>query len=359
MTDGVRVRRSKGNASSLDEFVSVDHVRFRHILNVPGERDHKYTRGVAGLVVGSVTYPGAALLACAGAEAAGPGMIRLDAPADIQRMVLTSHPGIVTSGGQIQAGLIGPGMDDDRVDAATDLATFCLESQLPLVVDAGALSVVPSWVQARPLDTARAAGTANPPEEPSASPALQTAVLTPHAGEAARLASALGQRTSRADVDADPVTTARMLAEHTGAITVLKGSHTYIASPHGTLEVVGPGLGWTGVAGAGDVLAGVLVGLLAGWRARTARSSQSAQSADDSSSLASAGASSSFPTESEGASWGGGAASSSFMDTVVAGVWIHAEAGKRAALRHGPAGGPIAALDIAREIPSVIGGLLA
>lgn len=282
-----------------DTPIAVDASMAAACVMVPGEYDHKYTRGVAGIVAGSVTYPGAALLACAGAEGVGPGMIRLDAPEVVQHMVVASHPGVVLAGGRIQAGLVGPGMDEQQREANQDLAEFCLESALPLVVDAGALPFVATWMKKF---------------------SMTRVVLTPHAGEAAQLAGHLGMHTSRESVEKHPSQTAQMLAERTGAHVLVKGSMSYIATPSGRVFVVGPGIGWSGVAGSGDVLSGVLVGLLATWNARAQRSA-------------------------------------SFHEVVAAGVWIHAQAGRVASEKYGSSGGPVSALTIAQTLPGVIGAL--
>ncbi|MDK7156186.1 NAD(P)H-hydrate dehydratase, partial [Klebsiella pneumoniae] len=87
------------------------------------------------MVVGSKTYPGAGALSCLGASYSGVGMVRLDAPDQVLDLVLTREPGIVGVGGRIQAGLVGPGMDDDTRVNALELAKFCVASHLPLIVD--------------------------------------------------------------------------------------------------------------------------------------------------------------------------------------------------------------------------------
>ena len=145
----------------------------------PAFEDHKYTRGVVGVVAGSDTYPGAGVLAVRGALASGAGMVRLNSTRRVEDLVLAGEPGVVTAGGRIQAGLIGPGLDEARRAEALELAEFCLDARLPLVIDAWALDLVPGLV-----DRTR--------------PAALT--ITPHYGEAARLLTALGSPTTRARV---------------------------------------------------------------------------------------------------------------------------------------------------------------
>lgn len=148
-------------------------------VQAPAFDDDKYARGVVGLVAGSDTYPGAGLLATRGALAAGVGMVRLNSTRRVQDLVLAAEPGVVMVGGRIQAALIGPGLDEDRREDALELAQFCGQSGVPLVIDAGGLDLIPEL-----------ADTINP----------ETTVLTPHHGEAARLLTRLGTQIGRAHV---------------------------------------------------------------------------------------------------------------------------------------------------------------
>lgn len=281
----------------------VEDADIAQAVAIPGPLDHKYTRGVAGLVAGSNTYPGAGILAVAGAQAGGAGMVRLDAPRRVEDMVLVGAPGIVTKGGRIQAGLVGPGMDEDTTQECRELARFCIHSGLPLIVDAGALTLVPEL---------RSSGMGG------------ATVLTPHAGEAAHLLGALDEPRPRGWVEDHPVQAAQALAQLTSAYVLLKGASSILASPEGRLIAIPLGLGWTGVAGSGDVLAGVLTGLAASWRAKVEA----------------------------------GTPHGSFEDVIAAGALLHVRAGACAAREFGPRGAPIRAVDIAAAIPRVLGVLL-
>lgn len=212
---------------------------------VPGPADHKYTRGVVGMLAGSPAYPGAGVLATLGALAAGPGMVRYLGDAQVAALVHQVAPEAVRALGQVQSWVVGPGLDPDD-DTPAAAATWqrvdeALAGDLPVVVDAGALDRV----------TRRAAPT----------------VLTPHAGEAARLLTRLaGAPVTRGQVEADPVGSARRLAELTDATVLLKGATTLVAPAPGAddpLWVVRDAPAWTGTAGAGDVLAGIIGTLLA------------------------------------------------------------------------------------------------
>lgn len=197
-----------------------------HLIPRPDATAHKYTRGVVGVRAGSATYPGAAVLCTAGAAAGLAGMVRYDGP--VADAVRARHPGVVANPGRVQAWVVGSGGDLEALDALTR----SLADDVPVVVDADALGHV--------------------------LPGRADLVLTPHAGE---LASMLG--VERAAVEADQLGFARRAAAHYGCVVLLKGRHTLIAEPGGRVRVTTTGLPWLAVAGAGDVLAGVIGSLLA------------------------------------------------------------------------------------------------
>lgn len=216
---------------------------------VPGAADDKYSRGVLGVIAGSEGYTGAAVLAVTAAVEAGAGMVRFVGPPAAEALVRSAVPEAVHGVGQVQAWVIGPGVDARSraagAKAQLEAAREALASQLPVLVDAGGLDLLDAAV----LDARRGAAT----------------LLTPHAGECARLLSTLtGEEVSRAEVTADPLGRARQLAAVTGATVLLKGSTTLVVPPDG-----GPVFSqadappWLATAGAGDVLAGVVGVLLA------------------------------------------------------------------------------------------------
>ncbi|MBF0689547.1 MAG: bifunctional ADP-dependent NAD(P)H-hydrate dehydratase/NAD(P)H-hydrate epimerase [Cellulomonas sp.] len=210
---------------------------------VPGADAHKYQRGVLGVVAGSARYPGAAVLAVAGAVRAGVGMVRYLGAAGPQ--VLAAHPEVVVGEGRVQAWVVGSGVTpDDRAQGARARAALAraVRHDEPVVVDAGALDLLPDRV---------------PPH----------VVLTPHAGELATLLAARGEPVERADVEAAPLAHARRAHELTGATVLLKGGTTVVVGPHGAAYAQADGPAWLATAGAGDVLGGVLGALLAGWAA--------------------------------------------------------------------------------------------
>ncbi|MGJ9429145.1 bifunctional ADP-dependent NAD(P)H-hydrate dehydratase/NAD(P)H-hydrate epimerase [Actinotignum sp. GS-2025b] len=217
------------------------------LWQVPGADDHKYTRGVVGIVSGSVQYPGAGLLTTTAALAAGPGMVRYLGENEVAELVITAHPEVVAAPGRIQALAVGSG----DPPGAPALLHAALKDGSPVVVDAGALPTI--------ADMAARAGVRFGGH----------VVLTPHAGEAALLAAQLdlrdgdGRPFSRAVIESCPVAAARALAARLGATVVLKGSVDVVASPSGQCYAQGGAPGWRAVAGAGDVLAGLIGAMLA------------------------------------------------------------------------------------------------
>lgn len=124
---------------------------------VPGPRDDKYTQGVTGVMAGSATYPGAAILCTGAAVAATSGMVRYAGTAAAE---VVSHwpeviatPGHATAG-RVQAWVVGPGLGTDETAAAA--LVFALETDLPVIVDADGLTILsahPEFVADRSAPT--------------------------------------------------------------------------------------------------------------------------------------------------------------------------------------------------------------
>jgi hydroxyethylthiazole kinase-like uncharacterized protein yjeF len=222
------------------------------LLPRPGAESDKYRRGVLGVVAGSATYTGAAVLATGGALRSGAGMVRFVSvahPAELVRArwpeavvtVLGADAAGVLSAGRVQAWVVGPGIGTDAT--ALSLLEQVLRADVPVLVDADALTVLG---QHRSLFDGRTAPT----------------VITPHAGELARV---LGlQPAERADIEAHRLDYATRAAAELGITVLLKGSTTVIASPAGLVRVNPTGTPWLATAGSGDVLSGVTGALLAG-----------------------------------------------------------------------------------------------
>jgi hydroxyethylthiazole kinase-like uncharacterized protein yjeF len=230
-----------------DELVLVDDDHALRWLDWPRPGDDKYTRGVVGVSAGSARYPGAAVLCTGSARHVDAGFVRYAGPA-AQEVVRRWPDVVVTDGsladaGRVQCWVVGPGRGtgDDAVRAVLD----ALACELPVVLDADALTVVA--------------------ERPDVRAAMQgrrwPTVLTPHAGEFARLQDAYGVG---GDVDRDRVTTLRSLADATGAVVLLKGTTTLVASGGSArVHVVTSGPPELATAGSGDVLSGLIGSVLA------------------------------------------------------------------------------------------------
>jgi hydroxyethylthiazole kinase-like uncharacterized protein yjeF len=204
---------------------------------VPGPTDDKYTQGVTGVLAGSSTYPGAAVLCTGAAVAATQGMVRYAGSAAQQ--VLSHWPEVVAApnpaaAGRVQAWVVGPGLGTDEAGAAA--LWFALGTDVPVIVDADALTILAAHTD---LVAKRDAPT----------------VLTPHAGEFARLAGH--------PPGDDRVTATRRLAEAFGATVLLKGNVTVVAEPGGMTYLNQAGGSWAATAGSGDVLSGIIGALLA------------------------------------------------------------------------------------------------
>ncbi|MDO9454656.1 bifunctional ADP-dependent NAD(P)H-hydrate dehydratase/NAD(P)H-hydrate epimerase [Nocardioides sp.] len=236
----------------------------------------KYSRGVVGVRAGSETYPGAGLLSVGGASCGLVGMVRYVGDDAVHDLVREQHPEVVGAG-RVQAWVVGSGSGDG---AAGTLAE-ALADGVPTVVDADAL------VHA-PRDGRIGAD----------------AILTPHAGELARMLDV-----ERDVVEARPLSHARIAADTYGCVVLLKGRHTLVAHPDGRVRATTTGTPWLATAGAGDVLGG-LVGALA-------------------------------------------AAGLEPFDAASVGSWLHGAAATTAS-----AGGPITAGDVARALPTTVRALL-
>ena len=207
---------------------------------VPGPEDDKYTRGVVGVVAGGEDYTGAPLLTTGAAVASGAGMVRYVGTPTPEALVRAAVPEAVHGDGRVQAWVVGPGLDVASSAAGSaaqlDVARAALASDLPVVLDAGGLDL---------LDGPRSAPT----------------LLTPHAGECARMLSRLeGDEVSAEEVVADRLGHARRLARATGAVVLLKGSATLVVPPEegAPVWVQADAPAWLATAGSGDVLAGIL-----------------------------------------------------------------------------------------------------
>ncbi|HVD79112.1 MAG TPA: NAD(P)H-hydrate epimerase [Propionibacteriaceae bacterium] len=214
------------------DLVGLDEDGLASAWPYPTERSDKYARGAVGVDTGSDQYPGAAVMSVYGAVYGGAGYVRFLGAERPAATISAQLPNVVFSPGRVQAYLFGSGWGD-RADGAEVLARVA-EQELPAVVDADGLRYLPK-------------------------PAPASWLLTPHAGELARLLER-----ERSWVEEDLVRAATTGAEQTGATVLVKGATQLVAAPKGGPVLVAvPGPAWTAQAGSGDVLGGVCAALLA------------------------------------------------------------------------------------------------
>lgn len=277
-----------------------------HPLPLHGEGTDKNSRGHVVAIGGSRQVPGGLLLTGEAALRAGAGKIQLATVASCALGLGIALPeaGVIALGetgdGEIDAGeiaglreslercdsvVVGPGMTStDRACALIDALLRGLLGQQNLLLDAVAIHATRGREQA--LCAYRGA-----------------LILTPNPDE---LASLLGCDDAR--IADDPTGCARAAAERLGAVTVCKGSETFVAAPDGALLHYGGGGTGLATGGSGDVLAGIIAAL-------TARGAEPLTAA----------------------AWG---------------VWLHGEAGRRLAKDVGPIG------FLARELLPLVPGLM-
>ena len=207
----------------------------------PSDLDHKYSRGVLGVITGSAQYPGAAVLTTAAASATGIGMIRFHSSSGLAHLVLHTTPSVVVQPGKVTAGLIGSGIDSKKYSDITTwlrhrwfkLATL---QSVPTVLDAGALHLAGSL------------------EQPT--------VITPHSGELSKLLTMRGISVSAEAIEGNPKKWVQEAADTLGVTVLLKGSTTYVANDAVLIELP-TATPWLATAGTGDVLAGIIGSLVA------------------------------------------------------------------------------------------------
>ncbi|MCJ2093232.1 NAD(P)H-hydrate dehydratase [Methylobacterium sp. J-072] len=260
---------------------------------------HKYTRGHALVLSGPATKTGAARLAARGVLRVGAGLVTLASPqaalaenaAQLTAIMLrpcetADDLDDLLTDERLNVVLAGPGLGTG--EPTRERVAVAAAAGRSLVLDADALT---SFSGQAPLLAAHLAdGDAH-------------AVLTPHEGEFARLF----KETEATAEGADKVARTRAAAALTGAVVVLKGADTVIASPDGRAAINDHGSPYLGTAGSGDVLSGLIAGLLA----------------------------QGMPP----------------FEAAAAGVWLHGDAG----LRHGPG---LIAEDIPELMPAVLRDLV-
>jgi hydroxyethylthiazole kinase-like uncharacterized protein yjeF len=214
----------------------------------PAEDAHKHNRGRFGVVSGDQSHTGAARMAARAALRAGAGLVRVYSPLDALGVTAPGLEAVMLEGfetdeeletlaQQLDAALIGPAAGVDEATVANLLALA--RTGAALVIDADALTVFR--------------------DDPKALFAVldRDDVLTPHVGEFERVFPGLLAKS------ADRIVAVREAAARACAVVVLKGPDTAIAAPDGRCAINTAASRWLATAGSGDVLAGIIGGLLA------------------------------------------------------------------------------------------------
>jgi hydroxyethylthiazole kinase-like uncharacterized protein yjeF len=226
------------------------------VFPVPRIDGHKYARGHAVVVSGGLSFTGAARLAARAALRAGAGLVTLASPREalavnaaattaimVRPVDGADELGVLLADRRLNSVVLGPGGGIGEGMRAQVLAA--LDGERAVVLDADALT---SFADA---PDALFAAIAARPKRP--------VVLTPHQGEFARLFGKNAQTVG----GESKVELARAAAKASGAVVLLKGPDTVIAAPDGRAAINENAPPWLATAGAGDVLAGFIGGLLA------------------------------------------------------------------------------------------------
>jgi hydroxyethylthiazole kinase-like uncharacterized protein yjeF len=229
---------------------------WRHEFLVPQGAGHKYDRGHAVVVSGPSWSTGAARLAARGALRAGAGLVTIASPREALAVNAAANLAIMVrpvdgaeqlgrflADRRLNALAIGPGLGVGEATRA--LVHAALAGERAVVLDADAIT---SFAE-RPQDLAEALTARRD----------RATVMTPHEGEFARYFGALDGRTQAGS----KLERARLAAQLSGAVVVLKGADTVVAAADGRAAIAGNAPAYLATAGAGDVLTGISAGLLA------------------------------------------------------------------------------------------------
>lgn len=223
---------------------------------VPRIDGHKYARGHAIVVSGDLAATGAARMSARGALRAGAGLVTLASPRDALAVNAAALTAVMVQATdtvvefaellhdkRLNACVIGPGAGVG--ERTCDFVLTALSAKRHLVIDADALTSF--------------AGAPDRLFEAIKSEPEPQVVLTPHEGEFPRLFSDISNKHPlRSKLER-----VRAAAERSGAVVLLKGPDTVVASPDGRAAIAANAPPWLATAGAGDVLAGIIAGLLA------------------------------------------------------------------------------------------------
>jgi hydroxyethylthiazole kinase-like uncharacterized protein yjeF len=256
----VRVADIGIDAAVLNEIASATFenvpAAWHSAFPVPQVDGHKYARGHVIVVSGDIAATGAARMSARGALRAGAGLVTLATPRDALAVNASALTAVMVRAvdtviefaellgdKRLNTCVIGPGAGVG--DRTCDLVLTALTAKRGLVLDADALTSF-AGAPDRLFEAIKAA--ANP-----------QVVLTPHEGEFPRLFSDISNKhPGRSKLER-----VRAAAERSGAVVLLKGPDTVVAAPDGRATIAANAPPWLATAGAGDVLSGMIAGLLA------------------------------------------------------------------------------------------------
>ena len=229
---------------------------WRQEFPVPHVTGHKYTRGHAIVVSGPSWSTGAARLAARGALRAGAGLVTIASPREALTVNAATNLAVMVrpvngpaelarflGDPRLNALAIGPGIGVG--EATCELVLAGLAGERAVVLDADAITSF----------------SGDPPRlaEALRGRDRRATILTPHEGEFSRYFEALDPRTKAGS----KLERARLAAQVSGAVVVLKGGDTVVAAPDGRAAIAANAPAYLATAGAGDVLTGMAAGLLA------------------------------------------------------------------------------------------------
>jgi hydroxyethylthiazole kinase-like uncharacterized protein yjeF len=256
----IGIRSRVLDAIAPDTFVNEPGF-WQSALPLPKIEGHKYSRGHALVVSGGLSYTGAARLAAQAALRAGAGLVTLASPTSALPINASALTSVMVRASDGPAGLaqlladprknvvaLGPGLGvGEETCALVETALAKSEAPRSVVLDADALTSFAGSLDRLRRAIALASG---------------QVVMTPHAGEFARLFPAVAHRPQGA-APKSKLDHARAAARECGAILLFKGPDTVVAAPDGRAAIMPAASPWLATAGSGDVLTGIVAGLLA------------------------------------------------------------------------------------------------
>lgn len=231
----------------MDKISLIDEALVNTFIKKRARELHKGQCGKVLVIAGSKGMAGAAILSAKGAFRSGAGLVRVAIPEELFSILQTGIPEATCISRSLppeqleehQAIVVGPGLGDDLSNVSTIKKVFCTKSST-IILDADGINLL-----ARSEELQKASKIVG-----------ERLIITPHPGEAARLLSC-----EITDINKDRTNAAFKIAEQTGAITVLKGAGTVVATPNKQAYINTTGNPGMATGGSGDVLSGIISAL--------------------------------------------------------------------------------------------------